>query len=201
MADLASVVSGLVDRGPWMFFDSLKQAAGATLLTSYSVFQTPMGQGDPYNSSIPKTKVDTNMERSGQFAPPRTFRVDTLGFHFTSSILKADMDAILESYFFEFRIGDKIFMEGPIWSFPGGFGTAGVSTKTDESSYSNGLPTIHARRQYGPEYGRMIQPMQSFSLNFVCSTSVAPTLTSTANGGKGLNLYSMLDGIVDRAVQ
>lgn len=196
--DVNAVMAGWVDRGPWQYWDRVRGTQGAALQGNYSVFSVPIGQVDPI-TTLQKTKLDTNMQRGNQFPPPRCLVLMQLGFYFSSKTLKADIDNLMDAAYIEFRIDDKIFMEGPLYLFPAGCGLAGVSSQTSESVFTNGIPTPAATRRYG-DYAKYIAPIQQFSLNILIP-GTPPTLTATADGGVGLDLLCILDGLTDRAVQ
>ena len=196
--DINSIMAGWVDRGPWQYWDTLRAAQASTLASSYSVFSIPIGQTDP-GTGLVKTKLDTNMQRGNQFPPPRCLVLQQIGFYFASTVLKADIDLVLNACYVEFRIDEKIYFEGQLWQFPAGVGLTGVSTQTDESAWVNGVPMPQATRRYG-DYSKYIAPLQQFSMTIIFP-GTPPTLTTTANGGKGLILVPFLDGLTDRAVQ
>lgn len=196
--DINSIMAGWVDRGPWQYWDTLVVAQAVTLDSSYQFFSVPVGGQDPITSTT-KTKLETNMQRGNQFPPPRCLVLQQLGAYFASSMLKADIDAILNGGYLEFRIDEKIFYEGPLWNFPAGVGLSGMSTKTAESAWINGLPAPQYTRRYG-DFAKYIAPLQQFSLELKFP-GTPPTLATTAAGGVGLRLIKILDGLTDRAVQ
>lgn len=196
--DINSIMAGWVDRGPWQYWDTMSATAGTQLATSYSVFAVPIGQVDP-NTGVVKTKLQTNMQRGNQFPPPRCLVLQQLAFYFASTMIKADIDAILNACYIEFRIDDKVYFEGQMWQFPAGVGLTGQSTKTNESAWVNGIPMPQATRRYG-DYSKYIAPLQQFSLT-VIFPGTPPTMTTTANGGAGMLLLPFMDGLTDRAVQ
>lgn len=196
--DINSIMAGWVDRGPWQYWDTITCSANTAMLSTYSPFSIPIGQQDPITSSA-KTKLQTNMQRGNQFPPPRCLVIMQIGFYFSSTMLKADIDLILDKCYVEVRIDDKIYMEGQLWQFPAGVGLCGVSTKTTESSYTNGLPSLQATRRYG-EYSKYIAPLQQFSMA-ITFPGTPPTMTSAGNGGVGAFVVPFFDGLTDRSVQ
>ena len=196
--DINSVMAGWVDRGPWQYWDRVRGTQGTAMQTNYSVFAVPIGSVDPI-TTLQKTKLDTNMQRGNQFPPPRCIVLMQLGFYFSSAMLKADIDNMLDASYIEFRIDDKIFFEGPMYLFPAGVGLSGVSSQTAEAVWVNGIPSPNETRRYG-DYSKYIAPLQQFSLNIIIP-GTPPNLTATADGGTGLNLLAIMDGLTDRAVQ
>jgi hypothetical protein len=188
--DINAVLSGFVDRGIWYYYDTATVAAGASTGTSIQFFSDPI--------SATKTKLLTNMVRGNTFPPPRCLILDNIGWYFSSKMLKADIDNMLDGCYMEFRIDDKIYFEGHLWKYATGCGLTGVSTQTAESVYTLGAPDIRAGLHFG-DFAKYIAPLQQFSLTLTFPTAV--TMTAAANGGTGLRLVSVLDGLTDRAVQ
>ena len=139
--DINSIMAGWVDRGPWQYYDTLRALSSTQLAAQYNLFATPIGGGDPYYGNVAKTKVITNMERGNQFPPPRCLVIMQVGFYFSSQMVKADIDLIMDNAYIEVKIDEKIYMEGQLWQFPAGVGLAGVSTQTAKPS----LPTACRR--------------------------------------------------------
>ena len=113
---------------------------------------------------------------------------------------------MLQNFYIEFRIDEKIFHEGYLWLYPSGAGLAGVSTQHGESVYTNGLPAPGYQRRYG-DWSKYIAPLQQFSLNMIWQSSqvigsavgTPTTAPPTLTVGGTLRIY--LDGLTDRSVQ
>lgn len=191
-----SIMQGWVDRGPWQYWDTITADAGTALDAQYSPFSVAVGSQNPLTGTT-KTKLQTNMVRGNQFPPPRCLILVQIGFYFSSTMLKPDIDTVLDSCWMEFRIDDKIFHEGQLWQFPGGAGLAGVSTQTGESVYTLGLPAPQYTRRYN-DWAKYIAPLQQFSMTITFPTP--PTMSGT-EGDPGLLLVVYLDGLTDRSVQ
>lgn len=189
---MANVYSMQLDRGPWQLYDRLTAAAGAAVTTPLQFFATPIGGA--------KTKIDTNMTRGNVLPPPQKFSVFSIGFIVGSQMLLADVQLLLLNSFFEFKIGQKIFAEGPLQLYPAGVGVSGLSTRTAQAAVNNGIADVNARRSWGSEFSRDIPANSYFGV------TVYPNFTLTAaaavpNAGAGLDLMCVLDGIMDREVQ
>lgn len=194
-----AIMGDWVDRGPWQYWDTITFTGGAQVAAQYSPFSVPIGAQDPL-TSLTKTKLQTNMVRGNQFPPPRCLLLISIGFYFSSQMLKADIDKILDSCYMEFRIDDKIFHEGQLWQFPAGAGLTGTTTLSGESVYHLGLPAPQYMRRYG-DWAKYIAPIQQFSMNinFGGGGVAVPTI-----GTDGVNpgvLVVFLDGLTDRSVQ
>ena len=194
--DINSIMAGWVDRGPWRYYDSLIIASNTAFAASYQMYATPIGQSDPYQTSVTKTKLNTNMVRGNQFPPPRCLVLMQIGWFFSTRMIKPDIDLILDNSYFEFRIDDKIFWEGQPWQFPSGFGLTGVSTQTGVGAYQLGMPAPQFTVRYGG-YSKYIAPLQQFSWT-ILFPGTPPT---TSSNGIGTYCVSILDGLTDRAVQ
>jgi hypothetical protein len=196
--DINSVIAGMVDRGIWQYYDNLITAAGTLMLSQYTLFSYQLGTNDPI-TGVTKTLINTNMSNPKQFPPPRCLVLMSMGFYFRGMSL-ADIDLILNNYYYEFFIDDKKFFEGILEFQPSGLGVFGASAISGDAAWQNGFPAVQARRNFG-RYSKYIAPLQQFTAKLTCGYSTPPTLTTTGDGGKGLNLYWILDGLTDRSVQ
>jgi hypothetical protein len=193
-----SIMANWIDRGPWQYWDTITAAGGTVLDQSYSPFSVPIGAQNPLTGTT-KTKLQTNMNRGNQFPPPRCLLLMSIGFYFSSTMLKVDIDAVLDACYMEFRIDDKIFHEGQLWQFPSGAGLSGVSTQTGESVYTLGVPAPQRTRRYA-DWSKYIAPIQQFSMTITFPTP--PTMSGTEQiPGPGLYMVAVLDGLTDRSVQ
>jgi len=211
--DINSIMAGWVDRGPWQYYDTVRQTPSTQLLSTYAPFANPINTADPYFANQQKTKLITNMQRGNQFPPPRCLVIMQVGFYFSSQMNKQDVDLILDNCYVEVRIDDKIYMEGQLWQFPAGVGMNGFSTVQGTSWITNGLPTLEATRRYG-EYSKYVAPLQQFSMTLTFA-GTPPTLgpTIVTGGGVGgtwgssqvnntaLYMVPFFDGLTDRSVQ
>lgn len=205
-----SIMAGWIDRGPWQYWDTPQGAAGTALLTSYNVFSVPIGQQNPWASNVQKTKLQTNMQQSGQFPPPRCLLLIQIGFFFGAQSVTGgsqngvtwtnmfldDINAVLNASYMEFRIDDKIFHEGQLWQFPPGVGLAGTTSQSGQQVFSNGLVAPCYSRRYG-DWSKYIAPLQLFSMT-IYFPGTPPTMDSN---GPGFYMPTFLDGLTDRSVQ
>lgn len=203
-----SIMQGFVDRGPWQYWDDLYFVNATQIPNQIQAFSIAIGQQNTLGATgvtagVAKTKLQTNMVRGNQFAPPRCLLLIAIGFQFSGDFLKPDIDKIMNSCYFEFRIDEKIFHEGWLLDAPAGAGLSGVSNNSGESAWINGLPSPMYQRRFG-DWAKYIAPEQQFSmvLNFGGGGIVAPTIGSgsTAINYPG-NLRVTLDGLTDRSVQ
>lgn len=219
--DINSLMAGWVDRGAWTYYDRVIQPLSGTgstyggsvgqLAQVYSPFSVGLNKPDPI-TGINKTKLWTNLPNSGQFNPPRCLVLQRLGVYFEPSMLPADIFMVAQNAYFEFKIDDKIFFEGLLEFHPSGAGFVGYVPFV-----TNGTSNPHATRSFG-NYAKYIAPLQNFFFtvtfpslmpvtNSIGGTTPgtnpggAPTLSSSAAGGTGLNMVFMMDGLTDRSVQ
>lgn len=224
--DINSLMAGWVDRGAWTYYDRVLQPLSGTgssyggsplvLAQTYTPFKVGLNQQDVV-TQLNKTKLWTNLPNNGQFNPPRCLILQRLGVYFEPSMLLADIELFMQNAYFEFRIDDKIFFEGLLQFHPSGMGIAGFSDKQSEGVWQNGLPTPHATRSFG-NYAKYIAPLQNFSWTVTLPSAMpvtntigggsagtnpggAPTLSTANNGGSGLNVVFIMDGLTDRSVQ
>ena len=191
-----AIMAGWVDRGPWQYWDTVTGNAATPLLTQYGVFSVPINGQNPLPPGGVKTKLLTNLQLGGQFPPPKCLLLMQLGFYFSSRMVKADTDLVLDNCWMEFRIDDKIFHEGQLWEFPPGAGLTGVSQQTGVGVFTNGMPAPCYGRRY-MDWSKYIAPLQLFSLviNF---PGTPPTMDAN---GIGLYMPVVMDGLTDRSVQ
>jgi hypothetical protein len=210
--DINSIMAGWVDRGPWQYYDTVRQAPSSQLLASYSPFSIPIGTADPFNN-VAKTKLLTNMVRGNNFPPPRCLVIMQVGFLFSPQMFKPDVDLIMDNAYVEVRIDDKIYMEGQIWQFPAGVGEVIFSTQTGQAAVGNGLQTLEATRRYG-EYSKYVAPLQQFSMlitfagtpptvsaQIITGGGVGGTYGSSSANNTAVYMVPFFDGLTDRAVQ
>lgn len=188
-----SIVEGMIDRGPWYYYDTVNVATGV-LAASYTPFAVPQGSLDPLTSTT-KTKLATNMLSPNSFPPPRCLLLSQIGFYFSSKMIKSDIDLVLDGCYFEFRIDDKIFHEGHLHAYASGMGLTGVSTNNGTEVFVNGNPTPLLQKRF-EEWSKYIAPLQRFSMNIIF-----PGTPPTTTGPAGLYMVVTLDGLTDRSVQ
>lgn len=222
------VVPDIADVQPWMYYDKLTAAAGASP-GNLLFFTTPL--------SSTKSKLSTNLKQAGRLPDPKHFLVMSLRFVFDTNMLLADIQSMVSSYYVEFEIGDKIYAEGHFDLFPGGAGIAGVtaygvsttaSTTTVQLgafAFNNGVADPNAVNMWGKEHGIHILQGQTFQVRATAPTAITlAAAATTANevqgigctavtagatgaagtysfGGTGMGIRAVLDGILYREVQ
>jgi hypothetical protein len=186
--DINAVVADMVQRSPWIYY-STWAAAAAVGPASFELFSDTI-------ATATKKKCDTNMVRSQQFPTSRGLVMDYLGIFLGPQMITTDIQLLLDNYYIEFRIDEKIQLEGPLQTFPSGFGLAGFSNITPaatDKAVTNGQPGWDHTRRMG-DYCMYIAPLQNFSLTLL-SAPTPPTFTSATR----VQFY--LGGLTDRSVQ
>lgn len=201
--DINALIKGMVSRDVWTYYYVLNITAGTQVASNYSLFNAVAGQTDPYNSGVTLSKVQTNMPSQAQqgFAAPRDLVLDSIGYYFSPDTNLTDETSFVKNSYFEFKILDKIFFEGPIVLFPSGTGIMGFSSKTSEGVWQNGEVSVHNRKRFG-DFSKYIAPLMQFSLIIYFPTSTNQfTLLAANAGGNGISLRVDLNGLTDRPVQ
>jgi len=226
-ADINSLLGGIVDRKKWYWYDTLKFAPGTQLVsTPYEWFKNPVGRGDPYNASAIKTQLETNLQgQGGQFSSPYDMVLTNLGFKFAEDNSLYDITQIVKYGFFQFNILEKVFFKGHLWRHPPGAGFSGATSNTSESVWNNGVPDPGAIYYFG-QWSKYIPPLTDFGLNLTFFETVGmamtgsntgtlgakataagqsaaslPTLLTTSQGGNGIWLIALMNGLSDGPVQ
>lgn len=225
--DVNSLIAGMVDRTPWQFYDTLKFAPGATVTNQYVLFQQQKGAQDAYNGSQVKTYVETNMQSPGQFNPPHDLLLQSIQFEVFGDTRLYDIFQVFKFSYFELTIDEKVFFRAPLQFYPSGTGISGMTTQGNESAWNNGTPNPYATRRFD-KFSRYIPPLMNFNVTIFFPETMAvatntavgattnlsaaqvansqtaaalPILMTQANGGSGVWLKAILDGLTDRSVQ
>lgn len=194
--EINPIEEGRADIVPWILYDRLTTAAASTTAVEYDFFTTPIGGT--------KFRQDTNLQQVSQLPNPQHFNTLSLQMYFSSRMNPVDIGTFLDTYYLEFWIGDKVYAQGPLSQFPGGAGIAGATTATNQSVYSNGLPSpgavIDFRMGENP-IGHHILQGQNFFVKVLSNAGFALTASGAPANGLGLNLLCVLEGVLSRSVQ
>lgn len=190
-------------------WDRITAAAAANTAVSYTFFNAPIGTGA-------KIKADTSLEQVSVLTAPEWMNVWSVGFYFTSDMVKTDIDHMLNNYWFEFWVGNKAYAQGPLQVAPCGFGLTGALTRNNEGTFRGtsdlftNVPGFDLRLPAGLQLadgsttnglmGVTILQAQTFTVRLY-GTSFALSAAAAPNNGVGLNLMAYLYGIKSRGVQ
>jgi hypothetical protein len=220
--NLNALLQSMVSRDVWTYYYTLKIGAATTYAASYSLFNAISGNVDPYAITAGQilSHVETNMPSpaSNGFSAPRDLIMDQLGFYFrpggcglASSAVGtyvniADMLAFCQYSYFEFKIIDKVFIEGFLELNPSGYGFTGVNTTGNQQVYALGMVNPHATNRLPKDFAKYLAPQLQWSLTIYFPSGSGPAGVSAATltqgqGGNGLWLVASLKGLTDRAVQ
>jgi len=211
-----------VSRDIWTYYYTLKIAASTTFAPSYTLFNNTAGEVDPYAITAGQVLsfVETNMPSkcSSGFSAPRDLIMDNLGFYFLAGgcglasqgigqfANVSDMLAFCQYSYFQFRIIDKVFIEGYLELNPQGAGFTGVSTSTTQTVFTLGIANPHAKMRMN-NFAKYLAPQMQWSLTIYFPSSSGPagvagvTLANGSAGGNGFWLKANISGLTDRAVQ
>jgi|ERR1051326_552589 hypothetical protein len=209
------IVQNMNDYVQWVFYDRITFAAGANVPTNFKLFTVPNGSGG-------KTKVDTNLDQPQRINDPGWMNAIGIGFFFNSIALLLDIQNFLDQAFMEFWVTAKVYLEGPYQCFPSGAGLTGVSTATQQQTFTNGVPRLSnmfdMRLPSGMHLGNDAQGNSVIADGLLGVTLLqtqlikvennlpggALALTAAAavpNPGQGLRLSAYIVGTYSRGVQ
>ncbi len=184
--DINSLIGQMVDQRKDYVYDTLTLAPGTTVTSQpYRMFQTPLGQPDPYNGSQTKTEQETNMRSTGQFSAPYDFIINNLGFYFLIGANLFDIQTVMNMGWFEFKILQKTQFMGHLQRHPSGMGVSGMSTATQQQNWINGIADPKAIWQFG-DWRKYIPPLTSFTLEINFSETYAQFYNTTSVTGTPL---------------
>ena len=220
--NINALMQQMVSRDIWTYYYTLKIAASTTFAASYSLFNAISGNTDPYAITAGQilSHVETNLPSpaSNGFSAPRDLIMDNLSFYFRGGgcglanqgpgtfASVADMLTFCQYSYFEFKIIDKIFVEGYLELQPSGQGFTGMSTQTETGVWTLGIANPHAVNRMN-NFAKYLAPQMQWSLTIYFPSGSGPagvsatTLASGATGGVGLCLVANIKGLTDRAVQ
>jgi hypothetical protein len=148
-----------------------------------------------------------------------------LGFKYASDMALYDIIQIEKYGFFKFSILEKIFFKGHVWRHPPGAGISGATSNTSQAVWNNGVPDPGAIYYFG-QWSKYIPPLTTFGLTlqwfqtvgqatqgntgatlgataqaFAQSAAALPTFATVAQGGNGVWLQAIMNGLSDGPVQ
>ena len=219
--DINALRSQLVSRDIWTYYYTLKIAASTTFAPSYSLFNAISGNVDPYAITAAQvlSHVETNMPSpaSNGFSSPRDLIMDKLTFYFRGAgcglanqgvgtfASVSDMMAFCQYSYFEFKIIDKVFVEGYLELQPSGQGFTGSQSQSATGVWTLGIQNPHAVNRMN-NFAKYLAPLMQWSLTIFFPSTSGPAGASavtlaTGAGGAGFWLVSNIGGLTDRAVQ
>jgi len=167
-------------------YDTLTYNAGDTVNVNNAQWFTTVGP--PSNKSL----VQTNLTETRHLVAPEAFSVFGIRLVPNENILGSDWENILQGFIFQFWFNSKAFNTGGIRHYAAGMGTYAVTTRSSESWYTNGFPSLGS--------GHLLQlPLVITNLLSFWAQLVGNNYTLNA-GGTGLVFLCELVGLHARAV-
>jgi hypothetical protein len=181
-------ISNQLDVQDTPVYDTVTYAPSGTVNKTSSYFFTNVGP------SSGKTVAQTNMSQTQKLDAPEAFSVFAIRLGYSEDVLRSDLQTFLNSWDYEFWLGQKWYQRANPRHFASGWGISGYTTKTSESFYTNGLPSIQA--MHGLAVKLVIANQMSFYAYLDGATSQV-----LSSSGNGLILVNELVGLYARGVQ
>lgn len=141
-----------------------------------------------------KTYAQTNMQQSQKLDAPEAFAVFGVRVGWSEDILRSDLQTLLNSWAYEFWLGQKNYQRANLRHFASGWGISGFTTKTSESVYTNGWPSRDAMHVLA------VKLVIANQMSFYAQLTGAASQT-LSGAGAGLILVNELVGLYARGVQ
>ena len=181
-------ISNQLDVQDTPVYDTITFNASATMNQQSSYFFTNVGPASG------KSSAQTNMSQQQKLDAPEAFSVFGIRLGISEDILRSDLQTLLNSWDYTFWLGQKWYQRANIRHYASGWGISGFSTKTSESVYTNGWPSISAM------HGLAVKLVIANQMSFFAYLEGAASQTFSASG-TGLILVNELVGLYARGVQ
>ena|ERR1700679_2731759 len=181
-------ISNQLDVQDTPVYDTVTYAPSGTVNKTSSFFFTNVG---PQSG---KTVAQTNMSQTQKLDAPEAFSVFAVRLGFSEDVMRPDVQTFLNSWDYEFWLGQKWYQRANPRHFASGWGISGYTTKTSESFYTNGLPSIQAM------HGLAVKLVIANQMSFYAFLDGATSQVLSASGN-GLILVNELVGLYARGVQ
>lgn len=182
-------ISNQLDVQDTPVYDTITYAASGTINTANSQWFSNV-----VTATSGKTYAQTNMQQAQKLDAPEAFAVFGIRLGWSEDILRSDLQTLLNSWAYEFWLGQKNYQRANLRHFSAGWGIAGFSTKTAESVYTNGWPSRDAMNVLAVKL--VIANQMSFYAQLTGATSQV-----LSGSGTGLILLNELVGLYARGVQ
>jgi hypothetical protein len=195
-------VSNRMDVQHTPIYDTVRVAVATNVTAINTSFFTNVGPASA------KTLAQTNMSQASRLPAPEAFAIFGFRLRWNEDILAADLASLLGNGLgvggavtaggmcLEFSLGQKVYQRAPLWYFASGGGVNGFTTRTAESSYTNGIASREAMHKLAIPI--VIENQMTFEAHL---TGTAFATTAAAAGGTGVTLTLLLDGLYARGVQ
>ena len=171
-------------------YDRVSYSAGGTVNTLTSQWFTNVGvQANPA-----KGLADTNVNQPQQLPVPEAMAVFGIRLCPSENVLAADWENMLNTQVFQMFLNQKPYNTANIRHYAAGMGTYAVTTRSAESWYTNGFPSLTSGHQL--QLPLVITNLLRFYGQLVANN---PLVLSAS--GTGLLFLCELVGLHARAVQ
>jgi hypothetical protein len=181
-------ISDELDVQDTPIYDTDTYAAGQTINTPNSQFFSNV------ESSSGKTVAQTNMQENKRLAAPEAFSVFGIRLGWSEDILRSDLQTFLNSWAYEFWLGQKNYSRANVRHYSSGWGISGYTTRTSESFYTNGLAGRGSMNLI------MVKLVIANQMSFYAQLTGAASQVLSSSGN-GLILLNELVGLYARGVQ
>lgn len=192
-------VSDRMDVQHTPLYDTLTFPAATVINENSAQFFTNVG------SNSGKTPAQTNMGSSQKLSAPEAFSVFAVRLRWSEDANPLDLVNIINGMALQLFLGAKVYQQAPLWHFNAGGGlnvmqassVAPAGTSVYPTTYTgNGTPSRQAMHKLA------IPIVIENGMNFYARLVGNPVALITAGqGGTGLSLQLLLDGLYARGVQ
>jgi len=181
-------ISDELDVQDTPIYDTDTYAAGQTINQPNSQFFANV------EANSGKTYAQTNLSENKRLAAPEAFSVFGIRLGWSEDILRSDLQTFLNSWAYEFWLGQKNYSRANIRHYSSGWGISGYTTRTAESFYTNGLAGRGSMNLI------MVKLVIANQMSFFAWLTGAASQTLSSSGN-GLILLNELVGLYARGVQ
>jgi hypothetical protein len=181
-------ISNQLDVQDTPVYDTITYPVSGTINTPNSQFFTNVG------SPSGKTYAQTNMSQTQKLDAPEALSVFAIRVGWSEDVLRSDLQTLLNSWAYEFWLGQKNYQRANIRHFNSGWGITGFTTKTAESVYTNGWPAVSAM------HGLAVKLVIANQMSFYGQLTGAASQVLSGSGA-GMILVNELVGLYARGVQ
>jgi hypothetical protein len=132
------IAPGLADIVNWVIYDRNSFAQNTAIPANFKFFTQPIGTNN-------KTKADTNLFQVSRLEDPLWMNVIGMGIYWTPNVYIGDITTFQNTYYLEFWVGQKVYIEGPYQCFPSAAGIyafPNMNTASLALTFANGAATM-----------------------------------------------------------
>jgi hypothetical protein len=142
-----------------------------------------------------KSLALTNCSQSQRLPTGEMISVLAFRFRIGETILRADLDTLMDTQALQFWMNKKSYQLGPLWYYSAGGGIWGQSNTNNQSTWTNGIPGREAMHKLAIPI--VIESGATFYGELI---GTAQVLTEDTLGGLGAFLQLVMDGLYARMV-